>query len=260
MFAESVLPDLESFLPPSPPAVATLKVFGKGESEVAQMLEGLERGLPPHLRVVIQYRATFPEIHVRLVVRGDSRTAAEEAVRSLAAQARQRLGGYLFASGGDVVQTSFADHVADRLRRAGQTLAAAEACSAGEIASIVSSAEGAGEVFRGSLVVADQAAQQTVLGIDDELFEVHGPLSVAAAESLARAVRGRFGADVGVATVGSREARGGHAPGTLIVGVATTREVTSRSLLFPIDPERFRRLAAYVALAMVVRTIGAPTT
>ena len=255
MFTESVLPDLESFLTPSPPTVATLKVFGRGESEVAQMLEGLEHDLPAGVRLVVQYRATFPEIHVRLVARGDTTTAAEEAAKHLAAQAQQRLGKYLFASGGNLVESSFADHVVESLRRAGRTLAAAESCSGGELAALACSVANSGEVFRGSVVVPGRASQQAMLGIEDEPFEAHGPLSAAIAESLARSVRDRLGADIGVATVGSPEGRDDQPPGTLIVAVANDREVSSRNLLFPVDAERFRRLAAYVALAMVVRTI-----
>jgi hypothetical protein len=41
------------------------------------------------------------------------------------------------------------------------------------------------------------------------------------------------------------------------VAVANDAEVTSRQLLFPVDAERFRRLAAYVALALVVRSLEA---
>jgi nicotinamide-nucleotide amidase len=254
-----VLPDLETFLTPAPPAVETLKVFGKGESEVAQMLEGLDSDLPAGVGLTIQYRATFPEINIRLVARGAAAGAAEEAVERLSAEARQRLGPYLFASGGNRVETSFPEHVAQTLRRVGRTLAAAEACSGGELAALACSVAGSEDVFRGSMVVADRAAQQAALSTGDEPYEAHGPLSAAVAEDLAGAVRDRLGADIGVATVGTPEGRDGQPPGTLIVAVASDREATSRQLLFPVDPERFRRLAAHVALALIVRTLDRPT-
>lgn len=257
MFSDSVLPDLESFLAPAPPAVATLKVFGKGESEVAQMLEGLEHDLPPDARLTIQYRATFPEIHVRLVVRAGTTEGADTVVSRLAADARHRLGKYLFAAGGEVVETTFAEHVVDRLRRAGRTLAAAEASSAGEIASLLCSVHDSGDVFRGSVVIPGRSGPEGMLGIegipsrDDEAWS-------AAAETMAETIRGRLDADLGVATVGSPDRLGDHPPGELTVAVATERGTTSRTLLFPVDAERFRLLSAYVALALVLRSQEQP--
>jgi len=258
MFDDSVLPDLGTYLTPSPPAVATLKVFGKGESEVAQMLEGLEDELPPGARLIVQYRATFPEIHIRLLVRCESAAAAADIAARLAEQARQRLGRYVFAWGGNRLATTFADHVVDRLRRAGSSLAAAEGCTGGELAALVCSAAGAEDVFRGSVVVADRVAQGTLFGFDDASAEGQGALSAGVAEALARAVRERLAADLGVAAVGSPTGGEGFAPGALSVAVADHRGSTSRELLFPVDAERFRRLAAYAALAAAVRSLDQP--
>jgi len=42
------------------------------------------------------------------------------------------------------------------------------------------------------------------------------------------------------------------------VAVADHRGCSSRELLFPVDGERFRRLAAYVALAAAVRSLDQP--
>jgi nicotinamide-nucleotide amidase len=49
MADESVLPDLRRRLTARPPCVASLKLFGLGESEVAQRLEGIEEGLSDRL-------------------------------------------------------------------------------------------------------------------------------------------------------------------------------------------------------------------
>jgi nicotinamide-nucleotide amidase len=251
IFIDSVLPDLESFLQASPAAIATIKVFGKGESEVAQRLDGVDADLPDGVRLVIQYRATFPEIHVRFVASGHG---AEAVVEQLSERARQRLGHSAFAWGGAVVATTFADHVASSLRAAGHTLAAAEGCSGGELAALLSAAADSEEVFHGTVVASGRSAQRRMLGVEDE--PAGGPDTLpTSAEALARAARERFGADLGVATVGSVDGRDGQPPGTLVVAVATDREASSRSLLFPVDAERYRRLAAYVALALVVGSL-----
>jgi len=124
-------------------------------------------------------------------VRCESAAAAADIAARLAEQARQRLGRYVFAWGGNRLATTFADHVVDRLRRAGSSLAAAEGCTGGELAALVCSAAGAEDVFRGSVVVADRVAQGTLFGFDDASAEDRGPCR-RGRRGLARAVRERL--------------------------------------------------------------------
>ena len=244
MADESVLPDLRRRLAASPPLVATLKLFGLGESEVAQRLEGIEEGLTDELELVVQYRATFPEIHVRLVLEGDHGTPSA-VLDELAATARQRLGRHVFAVGGARVETDFPETVATTLDGAGMTLAAAEEASSGALARFMGSSDAGRRVFLGGLV----AANPNVLGAQLDAADV-------SAESAADAIRRRFGSTIGVAALGAADGDDGRRAGVLTVAAVSPVETFSKELHFPIDRDRFQRLAAYAALKLVDRIVS----
>jgi nicotinamide-nucleotide amidase len=258
IFERSVLPDLLENLDRSSMLVATLKVFGKGESDVAQLLEGLGSDLPEEAELTVQYRATFPEIHVRLVLTGITGPGAEELLDAVAEEAEKRLSKYVFATGGAVVPTTFAERVVQDLERAGLSLAAAEGCTGGELARLITSVPDAGEVYRGSLVAPRSTLRSELIedapddGGDDEISD-------RLAQAYAVGIRDRFGADLGLSTVGTAEGAGDCEAGTMVVGLASAEGSSSRRFVFPVDRERFRRLAAYVALALLRRALQPPS-
>jgi len=242
MADDSVLPDLRRRLPATPPLVAALKIFGKGESEVAQRIEGIHDLVPVNMDLTVQYRATFPEIHLRLVLAGDDREAAKEVLEFLIADAQQRLGDHVFAVGSAKLDTDFPTAVATALSSSGLTLAAAEMASSGAVARMLGSSEQGRRCLRGSLVATDTTTLGSQLGSSD-----------ISAETAAEAVRQRFGASIGIATFGSPEGMDNLGPGTFIVAAAGPGETLARELHFPIDHERFQRLAAYAALKLALR-------
>jgi nicotinamide-nucleotide amidase len=245
MFSESVLPDLETYLTGEAPLVGTLKVFGKGESDVAQMLEGLDADPSTGVGIVVQYRATFPEIHVRLVAAGPQPAAKAELDR-LTREASRRLGKYLFAAGGPRVETTFADAVAERARRAGVTVAVADGCTGGVLSSLLSRTEPGPDVFAGAVVAPVPDALPGLLELEGDHIK-----TVRMVELAADAVRRRLSASTGVAVVGTPRTGDGTEGGKLVAAVATDSGTSSRELGFPIDADRFRRLAAYVSLALL---------
>jgi nicotinamide-nucleotide amidase len=251
----SVLPHLRSVLSPEPRALATLKLFGLGESEVGERLAGLEVDLPAAARLWIQYRATFPEIHVRLVLAGLPEAASAECLRELTEEARRRLGRHVFAVGGARVDVTFAETVLATLAARGVTFAAAEGCTAGALSRLALEVPGGGGVFRGGVVTPDPAARAELLG---PTAAVPALLGAALAETMAVAIRARLGATLGVATVGSSAGEGGLRAGELHVAVAGPDRTSARELFYPIDPERFRVLAAHAALARLRSWVERP--
>ena len=244
MADESALPDIAGRLTATPQTVATLKIFGRGESEVAQLLEGIEDGLPDELGLVVQYRATFPEIHLRLVVEGPDRSAAAAVLERLVEDARQRLGRHVFAVAGPRLDIDFPTFVATTMTENGMTLAAAEIASCGAVARMLGASEHGRRCLRGSLVAGDFEVLGNQLDLEGE-----------SAEEAAEAVRARFGASIGISTLGSAQDGRGSRPGALTVAAAGPGGVQTRELYFPIDSDRFQRLAAYAALKLALGSI-----
>jgi nicotinamide-nucleotide amidase len=95
-----------------------------------------------------------------------------------------------------------AAEVLDALRSRSLTVATAESCTGGLIASIFASVPGAAEVFRGSIVAYDDDVKARGLGIRRELLDRDGAVCAAVAAGMARGARLEIGADVGVGTTG----------------------------------------------------------
>lgn len=245
MAAESVLPDLVRRLDAAPPLVKTLKLFGRGESDVAQDLLGLEDAVADGVRLTVQYRASFPEIHLRLVLRDGERPATPEMLEALSDNARRRLGHHVFAVGGATLDTDFPAHAAAVLAERGLTLAAAEVASAGRLDDLLALAGGGARCLAGGLVAPSEAVLAEQLGLD-----------TTDAETVARAVRVRFGADLGVAVLGSAAGGASRPPGTLVIAAATAKASVCRELRFPIDADRFQLLAAYGGLRLALRLVA----
>jgi nicotinamide-nucleotide amidase len=181
-----------------PPARRVLRMFGVGESTVAQALaeaggdgDGVEATIC----------ARDFEIHVDLL----ADPGAEPRADDLAERLRSALERYVFAED----ERSIEAMVLDLCRQRGLSLAAAESCTGGLVAARLTAVPGASDVFRGSVVAYDDDVKRRELDVPDELLERHGAVSAEVAAAMAEGARARLGADVAVAVTGVAGPGGG---------------------------------------------------
>ncbi len=99
--------------------------------------------------------------------------------------------------------------VAQRLTLLGVTLATAESCSGGRIASRITSLAGCSEFFLGGIVAYANSAKQDLLGVRKETLEECGAVSEATVVEMVRGAQKAFGATCAVATSGIAGPEGG---------------------------------------------------
>lgn len=99
--------------------------------------------------------------------------------------------------------------VAQRLTLLGVTLATAESCSGGRIASRITSLAGCSEFFLGGIVAYANSAKQDLLGVRKETLEECGAVSEATVVEMVRGAQKAFGAICAVATSGIAGPEGG---------------------------------------------------
>lgn len=110
-------------------------------------------------------------------------------------------------------------HATDRDR----TLATAESCTGGLVASVLTDIPGSSHAYLGGWVVYANQRKTDDLGVPASVIDAHGAVSGPVAEALARGARERSGADVAVATTGIAGPGGGTQEkpvGTVWIGVA----------------------------------------
>lgn len=103
------------------------------------------------------------------------------------------------------------------------TLAVAESLTGGGVVERLVSVPGASACVRGAVVAYATDLKESVLDVPADLLADHGPVHPDVALAMARGVRTRLGADVGVATTGvaGPDPQGGQPPGTFHVAVVS---------------------------------------
>jgi nicotinamide-nucleotide amidase len=224
-----------------------LRFFGTPESAVAEALAAAG-GEGDGVDVTICAREF--EIHVDLFVEP---SAAEHGAR-IAASLRDTLAPYLFGED----ERSVAEIVLDLCRSRGLSLATAESCTGGLVASRLTGVAGASDVFVGSVVAYANAVKETGLGVPEALIDTHGAVSAEVAAAMAEGARARLGADVAVAVTGVAGPGGGspEKPVGLVfahaVGPEGERSVRTE---LPGDREMIRGRATAASLHLVRRLL-----
>jgi len=225
-----------------------LRTFGQPESTVGQMLDGVEQ---QHPGVTIGYRASFPEIEVKVLARGvdldDARIRAEAAANVV----RNRLGSIIYAEG----SVTLVGAVAAALRARGATLALAESCTGGLVAHMLTS-EPASDYLLGAAVTYSNEIKTALLGVPAESLQEHGAVSREVAIAMATGAQRTMGASHAIAITGIAGPTGGTPEkplGLVHWAVAHPGGVVARERVFVGDRGRIQRMAAFAALDLLRR-------
>ncbi|MGI8626955.1 MAG: CinA family protein [Geodermatophilaceae bacterium] len=102
------------------------------------------------------------------------------------------------------------------------TVAVAESLTGGLLSAALTEPAGASRTFRGGLVVYATDLKAVLADVPRPLLDAQGPVNADVASALARGVRQRLAADLGVAITGvaGPDSVGEHHPGTVFVAVA----------------------------------------
>jgi len=224
----------------------TLRILGMGETRVQILVEDEAKALGP---VEVGYCARPGEVDLRLI------GPEENLVRKAAALARAKLGDVIYAEG-----TETMEQVVVRLARAaGKTVATAESCTGGLVASRITNVSGSSEMFRYGWVTYADEAKTAELGVPAELLEKHGAVSAEVARAMAEGALRGSGADLAVAVTGIAGPTGatpGKPVGLVYFAVAGADgriEVVERNL--SAEREIFKYRASQIALDLVRRAL-----
>jgi nicotinamide-nucleotide amidase len=237
-----------------------LRTWGQSESGLAEMLadriEDIDaRAGGGHPNPTIAFLASGIEgIKVRITAKADTDAAARAVLDAEEQAIRAVLGELIFGADDETMESV----VLDLCRDAGLTLAVAESCTGGLIASRLALVPGAGSVFQGGVVAYDAAVKRSLLGV------APGPVvNEAAAGEMAVGVRRLLGADVGYATSGvaGPDDAEGIPPGTVCLAVAIAvpgseqDRVVTQTVRLPGDRARVTQFATISASDLLRREL-----
>jgi len=252
MFAEQVVPRLELLRPePSVFLVRLYRSFGLAESAADHLLLGLE---DRHPGVKLGFRAHFPEIQIKLTVKGPDAAAAKARLEAAAEEALALLGPHVFSDGEPLEAV-----VGAMLKREGTTVATAESCTGGLVAEMITMVPGASEYFDRGFVTYTNQAKQDLLGVPEVILAEHGAVSEPCARAMAEGARARAKTTYALAVTGIAGPGGGTPDkpvGLVFIALATPEETVVRRIQWPGQREQIRAVSAMVALDLLRRRLS----
>ncbi|SMC87329.1 competence/damage-inducible protein cinA [Desulfocicer vacuolatum DSM 3385] len=220
MFNRHILPELDARYPSRQKAtLCRLTLFGLPESKTGHKLRDFYAHFPG---MRLGFRASFPFIQVKFgsdPFAGDAGRVTSDDMAAAKAWVLEQLGRYVISTAG----ISLEARVGELLKQKGQTLAVAESCTGGLIASQLTDVAGSSDYFLLSAVTYANDAKMAVLGVKKETLAFHGAVHEQTALEMALGVRERSGADWGVSTSGVAGPGGGSESrpvGMVCIGVA----------------------------------------
>ncbi|MDR1603038.1 MAG: competence/damage-inducible protein A [Tannerella sp.] len=192
-------------------------VSGYTESALAMHLADFEDNLPPFVKL-----AYLPQpgiIRLRLSSYCRQETDAEKAPALLYRQLEEKLQGHIVSDEDKNLEMI----VGERLRGLGATVATAESCTGGAIASLLTAVAGSSDYFKGGIIAYSNSVKQNLLGVSADDLETHGAVSREVVEQMARGALKMLDSDFAVATsgiAGPGGATDGKPVGTVWIAIA----------------------------------------
>lgn len=249
MFDNFVMPELEKRSRGVRIAKRLLKVTGIGESQLDDKIAPI---YGQYTNPVTTILFTDSEIELHLTASAESIAYAQTLVDELADKLEEAIGINLYSSQGE----SLEEVIGRGLSIKNYTIATAESCTGGLVAERITQVPGASDYFLGSIVSYSNDAKIRLLGVPAEGLETHGPVSGEIAEAMARGVKEKTGATIGVSVTGLAGPGGGTEAvpvGTVYIGLADDVMSSNRRLIVPGDRHLIRWRASTAALEMVRR-------
>ncbi|HEV2952648.1 MAG TPA: CDP-diacylglycerol--glycerol-3-phosphate 3-phosphatidyltransferase [Candidatus Dormibacteraeota bacterium] len=165
---------------------------------------------------------------------------------------------FLLGSGQPATVEPSAADLVESLRSRGLSIALAESCTGGLVATLLTDQPGSSAVFQGGIVAYSNAVKMKLLGVPESVLEEDGAVSRRTAIAMADGVRTRLGADLGVGITGiaGPEADGSSKPvGLTYVAVISSHWQAVRELRLRGNRWENRRQAALEAIDLVLEKV-----
>ena len=214
-----------------------IKTVGIGESRLAEMLADIEDCLPEG--TTLAYLPHTAGVSLMISTFGRDQEAVDRDNRTVVERVARKAEPFIYATR----EVTLEETVGTMLSAQGLTVAVAESCTGGLLASRLTDIPGASSYFLQGFVVYSNQAKERNLGVPAETIESFGAVSEEVARAMAIGCLETSGSDFAVATTGIAGPSGGSPEkpvGMVCLGVAKRKsaEVISRTLFMHGDREQ----------------------
>ena len=249
-----VLSDIKAHYPLDNILHHNIMTYGIAESALAKMIAPWEDSLPKEVHL-----AYLPDplkgVRLRLSIYSGTLSNEKEIIDSKIEELKAILGDYIYSYEDDTLE----GRLGTLLKESGKTISAAESCTGGEIAHLITTVPGSSSYFLGSVTSYAISIKESVLRVKKETIDTYGVVSEEVAREMALGVKKLTGSDYSIATTGYAGPGGGDAAnpeGTVWVAAATPEGVFTRKYNYHNDrkrnSQRFAASALYFMLMQIL--------
>ena len=208
----------------------TVLTYGMGESMVAAKIETWEDALPSFIKLA--YLPSYGRLRLRLSAKGNDKLVLENSLEEEISKLYPLIGSIIVGMDEtDSIEASIGKLLTDKKL----TLATAESCTGGSIATRITSVAGASAYFVGSIVSYTAAIKIQELNVSKELIEKYSVVSGEVAEAMAVGIQQKYKSDYAIATTGNAGPTTDETDktvGVVFIAVATPIGVYSKEFFY----------------------------
>ncbi|MHC5082499.1 MAG: competence/damage-inducible protein A [Planctomycetota bacterium] len=248
MFQHHVLPRIVKMSRGGVIASGKVRIFGPGESTLAQTLGDLmHRSRNP----LINCTCGAGELLLHVVASADDQATAAQMVQADKDRLTKLLGQWVYGYDDDSLPLI----VSKMLKQQGKTIALAESCTGGMLSSMLTDIPGASDYLHTNWVTYRNEAKVHQLGVPAELIATHGAVSDPVARAMAQGAAQKAGTHIGVGITGIAGPGGGtddKPVGLVYIGICIDGKCTVEECRFlSINRNYIRQRSALTALNLI---------
>tara|TARA_B110000977_G_scaffold53281_1_gene72391 strand:- start:7374 stop:8615 length:1242 start_codon:yes stop_codon:yes gene_type:complete len=231
----------------------TLLTYGLGESVIAERIELWENELPKDIKLA--YLPNLGRVRLRLSGKGTDENLLNNRIDAEIEKLYPLIGDIIM---GFEEEASIEEQLQAQFIKTNNSLAIAESCTGGKIASRLTQIPGASSYFKGCVVAYATEVKVNLLGVSKGLIDNFSVVSAPVAEAMAVGVRERFGSTIGVSTTGNAGPSKGDSGadlGTVFIAVSSVSGVVSYELHLGKHRERVVEKAINKAMELLHKEV-----
>ena len=206
-----------------------LKITGRPESEVDALAQPVySKWTTGRVPIATTILAVLGQIELHLTASARSRAEADQALDLAIEELRPVIGASLYSVDGQPLEAV----VGSLLRERKLTVAVAESCTGGLLASRLTDVPGSSDYFERGVVCYSNRSKIELAGVPDRLIHEHGAVSEPVARAMAEGIAARATTNAGIGVTGIAGPGGGSPDkpvGTVVVAVTMNGNTTVRT-------------------------------
>ncbi|MCJ7688260.1 MAG: nicotinamide-nucleotide amidohydrolase family protein, partial [Clostridiaceae bacterium] len=194
------------------------------------------------------------EMIFRITAKANTYDEGIKLMEPMETKIRSRLGINIYGEGNTTLENVLSGMLVDKK----MTLATAESCTGGMIASKLINYPGASSVFMEGVVTYSNEAKINRLGVKKETLDKYGAVSSEVAAEMAKGIAKTAGVNIGISTTGIAGPGGGTEEkpvGLVYVGLCINGEVKTKMLKLSGDRKKVRERATMQLIDLVRREL-----